>query len=433
MINIVVEALASFIDSVVCILFITFFLGKKIKDHPKLIALFIALIFGLTLIHDYALPMFDYLSTFVLMGVSIVYAVMICEKHYIKALISACIYKAVIILCSSFLFTFFSNYIIDFAVLLQGTHSFQRYLLLLIHKVLLITILSVISKVFKANDLKSVAAGLITFAISLMTVVGMGVTMFLVSAPEFKDYSAYCILLVLCFFVINFGVYFLIRQIQRLEKEKYELKLIEDRMSFQEQKYNEVMSVWDSIRKIQHDMKHHLAVINGQLDDAQYDECQKYVKTLLPNVERMGSLVRSDNAVIDYLINSKLAPLKDKNTEVIVSGIVSDFSDIQDTDLVCIVGNILDNAIEAVDKLPERRIELHFMKQNASRMIICRNTIAESVLEKNSDLKSTKKDSADHGLGHKIVERTAKQYGGIVDYSESNGMFCVQIMFVGME
>lgn len=432
MLNVLVEALASLVDSAVCILFITSFLGKSIKEHIKLIVLFTTIIFGVTMVHDYVFQMFDYVSTFVLMAISIVYAFIICNRHYIKAFIAACIYKVVLILCSSLLFTVFSSYISDFASLVQGTNSIPRYLLLLMHKILLITILSMIVKVFKADDLKNIRAGIITFVISLITVVGMGITMLFVSNPIFAQYNNHCIFLIICFFFINFGVYFLVSQLQQLEKSKYELKYLKDRQYFLEQKYTEVMTVWDNIRKIQHDMKHHLAVIDGQLEEKEYDNCKAYVKTLIPNVERMGNLVRTDNAVLDYLINSKLTPLKDKNIEIIVSGMLSDFSDIADSDLVCIIGNILDNAIEAVESSNEKRIELHFMKQNTNKMIICKNTISESVLDNNGELKTTKKDSENHGLGHKIVERTVRDYGGIVDYSEINGMFCVQIMFVGM-
>ena len=67
--------------------------------------------------------------------------------------------------------------------------------------------------------------------------------------------------------------------------------------------------------------------------------------------------------LLDYLIASKLSSLKD--TEIIISGSVGDLSDIKDKDLACLVGNILDNAVEAIEsvKRSQKRIELLFLKQ----------------------------------------------------------------------
>ena len=141
----------------------------------------------------------------------------------------------------------------------------------------------------------------------------------------------------------------------------------------------------------------------------------------------MGDLIRSGNSVIDYLINSKLSGID--NIQVLVSGYVGNYSDIEDVDLACILGNILDNAIEAQkDVKSDRCIELHFLMKNSSRVIICKNAISSSVLENNSLLKTTKKSPELHGLGHQIVETTVKKYRGWVDYFEENGMFGVQII-----
>ena len=77
----------------------------------------------------------------------------------------------------------------------------------------------------------------------------------------------------------------------------------------------------------------------------------------------------------------------------------------------------------------EKRIELHFLQKNSSRVIVCKNTISESVLKNNKELKSTKHSSEFHGLGHQIVESTVQKYNGLVNYYEDeDGMFGVQIV-----
>lgn len=434
MFNTIFELSASFFDSIVCVLFITAFVGAKLNDVKYKAIIFTIAIFGVTVILDYYASFMSIVSTVIIMAVSIVYAILICKRQYIKALIAACVYKMVLVLLSSALFVVFSNLVTSFENLMTFADGLARYVYVLTHKVLLVASLILILSIFKKGSFYNFKTGLITFGVSMMTVLGMGATMLLIfDDNNYNEHFVRYIFLIISFLLIDVGVYVLIFQVRDLERTKYELKMLEEKEHFQEEKYSEVIAVWDNIRKVQHDIKHHLAVIKGQLEEKQYDECEEYVNSLIPNIERMGKLVRSDNAILDYLINSKLTPLKDTKTEVVVSGSVSDFSDIPDNDLVCMIGNILDNSIEAIKDLDEKRIELYFMRQNTNRMIICKNTIGQSILENNRELKTTKKEKAGHGYGHRIVEKIAKDNGGMVDYYEDNGMFCVQIMFVGIK
>ena len=167
--------------------------------------------------------------------------------------------------------------------------------------------------------------------------------------------------------------------------------------------------------------------MGGYLEAGDTETCLEYLGKLTKTVDSMGDLIRSGNGVLDYLINSKLSSRKD--VRVIVDGSVASFNHIDPVDLSCMVGNVLDNALEAVELLPpeERRIELHFARHNDYSLIVCKNTVKNKVLEGGRLKKSTKKDPDAHGLGHKIVESTAQKYGGWVEYFEESGLFGVQI------
>ena len=96
--------------------------------------------------------------------------------------------------------------------------------------------------------------------------------------------------------------------------------------------------------------------------------------------------------------------------------------------MVCILGNILDNAVEAVKNVSgSKRIELYFSKINQNRLMLCKNSVDAPVLDKNKELKTTKKDKMQHGFGHQIIEATAEKYGGFVGYFDDDGMFGVQV------
>lgn len=234
------------------------------------------------------------------------------------------------------------------------------------------------------------------------------------------------IIIAATFVLINIILYLLIFQIQKLQANKYELRLLQEKMKFEEDRYADISAIWNNIRKVKHDVKQHLIVIKNQLNNNEIEDCMKYVNELLPDIEYIGKVIKSDNSILDYLINSKLGSLE--NTKVYVSGIIVDLSDIRDIDLSCIIGNILDNAIEAISNLEDKRIELIFSMQNSSRIIICKNTIGKSVLKYNKELESTKPHRDRHGLGHIIVESIVKKYNGFVDYFEDDDMFGVEVI-----
>jgi len=66
--------------------------------------------------------------------------------------------------------------------------------------------------------------------------------------------------------------------------------------------------------------------------------------------------------------------------------------------------------------------------QNSIRVIICKNTIAKSVLSNNTEMYSTKTNGNHHGFGHVIISKIITDYNGIVDYFEEDDMFGVQLI-----
>lgn len=422
--GIIIEYAASLIDSVLCIWFISKFINAK---ESKILPLTSTLIyFGITLLCDNLIPNLNMLGTSILFAASLIYAFLICQRHYIKAVLACAIYKGLLILSSSLLFTVISSIIEDTGSLLMGSDNTFRLILVSLHKVIFAAVLALVLTVFKNSSITDLLTGVAVFCVSVLTILGMGATMIVVTSGFYKTNPVACYLLLITYILINVCVYLLINRVKNLEKQKYELKLLGDRQEYQQEKYLEAASVWNNVRKVQHDIKNHLVAIKGELDSGRIEECKEYVDSLIPQTEQMGKLMKSDNDILDYLINSKLCVLKD--TQVIVSGTVGNLSDISDGDLVSIFGNILDNAVEAIEGLGEKRIELLFNRHKDNRIIICKNTIGRSVLKDNSELKTTKSNHDAHGLGHIIVEETVTKLGGMIEYSEKGDMFVVQII-----
>ena len=330
-------------------------------------------------------------------------------------------------LSNTLVFSVFSLFTNNFNAVVQGDVSYVRLLYILVCKMIQLSLYRLVLLIFKKDQNIDFKNGILSFLFTIVTAIGIGILVKLATDIYFGQLEV--LITVLAFFLValNIMLYLMINQVQSLLKNKYELSLMREKMESERSRAEEATIIWDNIRKLKHDLKNHFTVLSSKLEIGDVDDCVNYLSNLNHTVESMGNLIRSGHSVIDYLINSKLSNLDD--IQVLVSGYVGNYHDIHDVDLVSILGNILDNAIEAQEDVTgEKRIELHFLQKNASRVIVCKNTVAMSVLQNNKKLKSTKNDSELHGIGHQIVETTVQKYHGMVNYYEEDKMFGVQII-----
>lgn len=419
------ETAISLFDAVICVYFITKFNHASFRKNKFWIPA-ILIIFGFTLINDAFMAGFNTLATLIFLALYILYSLTIANGHYIRALLSAFMFEIVFVLLSTLIYMIISISINNFDEALQGSGSSVRYIYMLMHKVSLFAILKVLLNVFKADQSLDIGNSILTFLFSFVTIIGLGMIMHISATADTQEIDFQILVITLSFIIVNVILYILIAQIQKLLQTRYRLHLLEEKMEFEKNRHNDATAIWNHIRKIQHDMKQHLAIISEHLENDEIDDCKHYLYELLPNVDRMGKLMKSDNKILDYIINSKLSGLKD--TKIIISGSIGDLSDISELDLACLFGNLIDNAIEAVEQAPEKQIELLFLRQNANRIIICKNTVKESVLKHNKELRSTKKSEDSHGYGTKIIAKIVSDHHGMIDYFEEFGMFGVQIV-----
>lgn len=421
----VIELSASLFDSILLVYFINKFNRYPLTKYAVTVPA-VLLIFGVTIINDKFFSGFNILTTTVFLLLYIGYALIVSNKNYVRAVVSACVFEIVLMILSSVLYIIISIMVDEFDNLMYGSDTTVRYIYLLAHKVALFAVLQSLLYILKLDNSLDIKNGLLTFAFSCITIFGLSTAIYIYAVMSDPKIQWQILTVALAFIVLNVLLYVLISQISKLQKSKYELKLLEEKLEFEKARHNDAHAIWSNIRKIQHDIKQHLTVIGSQLENGETDDCKRYIGNLLPNVERMGNLIKSDNKILDYLINSKLSNLP--NTEIIISGSIGSLADIKEFDLACLFGNILDNAIEAIQDVEEKRIELLFLRQNSNRIIICKNTVRSSVLKTNKALKTTKKEKDTHGYGTKITEKIVLDYHGMIDYFEEFNMFGVQII-----
>ena len=424
--NLAVEIIATVVDVLFLLWFIPRFNDVSVKKRPfTLFWVLGLLVFQLTA--DRILQGFDLLYMLGSFLISLGFALTLKKKFAIWPIFSATLFVIEPILFNSLIYTDFSLFINEMDSVMQGAVSYVRVIYIIICKLLQFAFYRLMLLIFrKGKDLNAKSA-LLSFAFTAATALGLGALMKIAAQSVSRETNVLVLILAIILVSMNIILYIMIKQVQQLLHHKYELAILNKQKDFERSRMDEVNTIWGNIRKLKHDLKNHFSAISGLLEDGKYDSGIQYLSELNNTVNSMGELIKSGNTVVDYIINSKLSNLD--GVQVIVSGYVGSFSDIEDIDMVSILGNILDNAIEAQEKtIGEKRIELLFLRKNTNRVIICKNSVSESVLKNNKLLSSTKDSPELHGFGHQIVESTVKKYNGIIDYFEENNVFGVQII-----
>ena len=208
-----------------------------------------------------------------------------------------------------------------------------------------------------------------------------------------------------------------------------ELKLKEQQLKHDIQYAETVRSQYQEIRQIRHDIKQHLDAIGGLQLEGKIDAAQKYISEISSNLDRIEMFMDVGNDFVNAILNSKLSIAKSKGIEVLCSS-SSEVSGISEYDLCNLIGNMLDNAIEAAEKTGDNAVvEVSIHSDKYKLMIKVANSILQSVLSSNSKLKTTKNKTELHGFGVKSIKMIAEKYGGSVDfYEEDLTFFCRVIL-----
>lgn len=190
----------------------------------------------------------------------------------------------------------------------------------------------------------------------------------------------------------------------------------------------EMEALHENTRRLKHDMKNHIMVIASYLNNGEIEQAKEYLSVVLDNLNRVYSYIQTGNAVMNYVINSKLEYAQNCGIPFKAEIENLSFAQMGSVDFAAALSNVLDNAIEASMYASEKLIYVLIRKKRGYDTITVKNKIDKSVLSENPDLISTKPESDCHGCGIKQIKAIAEKYDGMVDIYEKEGMFCISMM-----
>lgn len=229
-------------------------------------------------------------------------------------------------------------------------------------------------------------------------------------------------MLVVVFMNVITYILFMIISRRNILNENYVLLKIQN--DSERKRMKEVEMMYDEIRKMRHDIKNHTECIRTMAYDMKCNEIIEYIDNYVSNAEYIRKkFVFTGDRVLDAIINTKFTAAEkagvthnaqiDRNIKL----------PMKDVDITTLLGNLLDNAIEAASEAPGGNICLRSYKKGDMIYISVSNTISKPVLAVNPELRSTKKDSGLYGLGVTNIRRIVDNYGGMIKFDESDRLF----------
>ncbi len=191
--------------------------------------------------------------------------------------------------------------------------------------------------------------------------------------------------------------------------------------------YEEVKEIYLNMRGWRHDYHNHLQVMKAQIAAGQLEEMKDYLDDLEQNLDEVDTYVKSGNLMADAILNSKLSLAGQKGIRVNCKAILPETFAVEDVDLCVLLGNLLDNALEACEKIPaEQRFLRIYMVVNKSQLYISIQNSAREELDFNErNYISTKRGN--HGLGMKRVKALADKYEGFLTLANEPGIFAAEV------
>lgn len=217
--------------------------------------------------------------------------------------------------------------------------------------------------------------------------------------------------------------------IMNLKERELELTRVRHMQTLQQQYWHDKVRMEQKLQEIYHDMKNHLLVLEKNMQNQQENE--EYLQKLQKEIDQYGTFQHTNNEYLDILLYEKIRAAKAKGVRFDCM-FHADFKEsIDKVDLCTIIGNALDNALEAccmVEHSAERFIELKVLEQENYRIIKVINSKTGKVKQKNKKLVTCKEDKERHGFGMASMEHAVKKYGGVMQWKDMGDVFILEII-----
>lgn len=191
---------------------------------------------------------------------------------------------------------------------------------------------------------------------------------------------------------------------------------------------DEVQNIYKTMRGWRHDYHNHIQALLALIGNE--EKTREYLLRLNDDLTTVDTVLKTGNVMVDAILNSKLSLIKSRKIAVNAKAVVPARLQVSEIDLCVIIGNLLDNAMEACLKQEEesdRFIRIFIGVMKGQLYLSVTNSTGGEIRKEGKRYLSTK-DSPSHGFGLMRVDRIAEKYDGYVNRQHEKGVFATEVL-----
>jgi len=193
--------------------------------------------------------------------------------------------------------------------------------------------------------------------------------------------------------------------------------------------YAEVENMYNQMRGWRHDYRNHIQAMKSYANSGDLDSIVKYLDELDTDLQAVETVIKTGNKMTDAILNSKISLARSKNITIIADANIAVELKTSQLDLCIIIGNLLDNAIEACLALPEKQriIRLYMEMKNTQLYMTITNSAPPGKIQKTSGRFMTTKGEG-RGFGLVRIDNIVERHSGYISRNSEDGVFTTEIL-----
>jgi len=222
------------------------------------------------------------------------------------------------------------------------------------------------------------------------------------------------------------AVFFIYELFIHEESKNIDLAMKLQRYDLESGFQKEIDRIYSYMRTWQHDYGNNLCALRAFMENGENEKALDYINEISDLQAQDQVTIKTGNLVLDAIITSKLWLAKSKNIDVNMQVVYPDNKYISDNDLCAVLGNLIDNSIEACDRMGDatnkKFIDLSILPKKKNLIISVRNSYNHEIKLKGKRYLTTKQ-GPHHGIGIPHIESIINKYHGIIERSHDDGIF----------
>lgn len=260
------------------------------------------------------------------------------------------------------------------------------------------------------------------------TVVLFGTLYLFVTSLENDSLTVYSVIISgIILIVVNITMIIIDEKIYNALLETNEKRILKQQNIAYEKQAEIINESIESIKALRHDMKNHIMMLNEMYKSNKNHEIEIYIGKIFNEIQS-EDFSKSNNFVIDSIINFKLRKLIGTDTNISTQIFVPETIKVLAYDLTVILGNLLDNAITAVLKSKDKKLDLQISCSMGNLIILMENSFDGKIISQNGRFETTKFSVESHGIGLKNVEKSLEKYDGEIRIEYTPNIFSIAVI-----